>query len=213
MSTARRALHAQYPRPAAHSHVVEMNLPRGLMYALGGDRAVQVWYRDTTLSMVNYARLNVDSTLSMVAGVQFQPGREPAIVLLSPDAMHAQDRAYHRIRAGAWEASFPLLAAADSLQPDPRDVVFHGDNAGYRAFALLQLHRHDEAEAEARRALALTSTQRNGMTVLSMVFLLRGELDEALALADHLLRIDKSDASAQRLRAAILARKAAEQQR
>src|SRR5580765_7127094 len=72
MSLTRRALHASYPHAEPHAHVVEMNLPRGLMYAFGENRAVQVWYRDTTLSMVNFKHLNRDSTLSMVAGVQYQ---------------------------------------------------------------------------------------------------------------------------------------------
>jgi hypothetical protein len=213
MSITRRLLQGGCPQPSPHAHVVEMNLPRGLMYAFGGNSAVQVWYRDTTLTMVNYTRLTEDSTLSMVAGVQYQPGEPTPIVLLPPDALRAQDRAYRRITASQWTAGFEPLALADSLTPDPRFVVFHADNAGYRAFALVELNRYDEAEAEARRALALASTQRNGMNVLSMVLLLRGRLDEALALADHLLRLEPDRISAQRLRAAILARKAAEQGR
>ena len=187
-----------------------MNLPRGLIYAFGGDRAVQVWYRDTTLSMVNYARLNHDSTLSMVAGVQFQPNVAPQIVLLSPDAMRAQDRAFRQISAGHWAAGFAPLALADSLTPDPGYVVFHGDNAGYRAFALLQLNRYPEAEAEARRSLALNPTGRNGLLVLGSLLGMRGQFDEALEKVDHLLRLEPGEASAQRLRAAILAKRDAE---
>jgi tetratricopeptide (TPR) repeat protein len=205
MALTRRALHAQYPHAEPHAHVVEMNLPHGLMYALGGNRAVQVWYRDTTLSMVNFQRLNADSTLAMVAGVQFQPRSTTPIVLLPPDAMREQDRAFRRITAGQWDASFAPLAVADSLTPDARDVVFHADNAGYRAFALLQLHRYDEAEAEARRSLALIPTERNALLVLGSALAMRGRFDEALEPVDHLLRLDPGEASAQRLRASIVA--------
>jgi tetratricopeptide (TPR) repeat protein len=180
------------------------------MYALGGDRAVQVWYRDTTLSMVNFTRLAQDSTLSIVAGVQFQPRAEPAVVLLSPQAMRAQDRAYRRIVADLWDASFEPLALADSLTPDPRFVVFHADNAGYRAFALLHLHRYPEAEAEARRSLELVRTERNGLLVLGSVLAIQGRFDEALEHIDHLLRIDSSNQMAQRLRANIIARPGAQ---
>jgi hypothetical protein len=213
MSIARRELQAQYPRPDAHAHVVEMNLPRGLMYALGGDHAVQVWYRDTTLALVNYTRLNQDSTLSMVAGVQYQPGEPTPIVLLPPEAIRAQDRAYRRIFADQSAAALEPLACADSLTTDPRYVQFHADNAGYRAFALVQLNRYDEAEAEARRALALVPTQRNGLNVLGTVLLMRGRFDEALKQVDHLLQLEPGQPAAQRLRAAILARRAAEQRR
>jgi len=210
MALTRTALHQRYPEAPPRAHVVEMNLPRGLIYAFGGDRAVQVWYRDTTLSMVNYARLNHDSTLSMVAGVQFQPNVAPQIVLLSPDAMRAQDRAFRQISAGHWAAGFAPLALADSLTPDPGYVVFHGDNAGYRAFALLQLNRYPEAEAEARRSLALNPTGRNGLLVLGSLLGMRGQFDEALEKVDHLLRLEPGEASAQRLRAAILAKRDAE---
>jgi hypothetical protein len=213
MSLTRHALQVQYPHAAPHAHVMEMNLPRGLMYALGGDRAVQVWYRDTTLTMVNYARLNQDTTLAMLAGVQFQPAIEPAVVLLSPEEMRAQDRAYRRISSGAWEASVEPLARADSLAADPRYVVFHADNAGYRAFALLQLHHYDEAETEARRSLALVRTERNGLLVMSSVLAIKNRWDEALENVEHLLRLDPANASAQRLRTNIVARRDAERAR
>ena len=210
MALTRRALQAQYPHAAPRSHVVEMNLPHGLMYALGENRAVQVWYRDTTLSMVNFKQLNQDTTLSMVAGVQFQPGAPTPIVLLPPEAMRAQDRAYRRIVASQWAASFAPLALADSLTPDPGYVVFHADNAGYRAFALLQLFRYVEAEAEARRSLALVPTSRNGLLVLGSALATRGRWDEALENVEHLLRLDPGNTSAQRLRGNILARREAE---
>jgi tetratricopeptide (TPR) repeat protein len=209
MALTRGALHAQYPHAAPHAHVVEMNLPRGLIYALGENRAVQVWYRDTTITMVNYTRVNQDSTLAIVAGVQFQPNVEPAVVLLSPGMLRAQDLAFRRIQGGGWEASLEPLAHADSLASDPHYVVFHADNAGYRAFALLQLHRYAEAEAEARRALALVPTQRNSLLVMSSALAVQNRWDEALENVEHLLRLDPGNASAQRLRANIVARRGA----
>jgi len=145
--------------------------------------------------------------------VQYQPGQATAIVLLPPEAIRAQDRAYRRIFADHSAAGLEPLAFADSLTPDPRFVVFHADNAGYRAFALVQLDRYDEAEAEARRALALVPTQRNGLNVLGTVLLMQGRFDEALQNVNRLLQLEPGQASAQRLRASILARRAAEQRR
>jgi hypothetical protein len=65
-----------------------------------------------------------------------------------------------------------------------RATSFHADNAGYRAFALLQLHRHAEAEAEARRSLLLSSTERNALLVMAPA---RdpGRWDDALEHIDH----------------------------
>jgi len=207
MAETRRELHARYPTAAHHAHVVEMNLPRGLLYALGGDRAVQVWYRDTTLAMVNFTRVDEDTTLAMIAGVQYQPRPRSGaqVVVLSPDAMRAQDLAYRRIEQSEWEASLIALDRADSLTPDPRYEVFHGNNAGYRAFSELQLHRTAEAEAEARRALSIEHVDRNALRTLALALAIEGRLDEALAQVDHLLRIDPHDALAIAQRANIVA--------
>jgi tetratricopeptide (TPR) repeat protein len=210
MVETRTALKSSYPRAPARSHVVEMNLPHGLLYALGGDHAVQVWYRDSTLSMVNFTRVSEDTALSLVAGVQYQPKAATQIVILSPQAMRAQDLGYRLIRRGQWAASLEAIDKADSLAPDPNCEIFHGNNAGYRAFAWLQMHRYAEAEAEARRALTLDKVDRNGMRTLASSLAIQGRLDEALREADHLLRVDPSDASTRALRANIVAARRAQ---
>ena len=205
MSETRHALRGGYPTASPHATLIEMNLPHGLIYALGGDRAVQVWYRDSTLKMANFSALAEDSALVTVAGVQYQPSGSTQVVLLSPDAMRAQDQAYRALRVHRWLESVTALDRADSLTPDPRYVVFHGNNAGYRAFAWLQMGRTQEAEAESRRALSLDPLDRNGMLTLASALAGRGRLDEALVQVDHLLRIDPGQKSASDLRARIVA--------
>jgi predicted Zn-dependent protease len=186
-----------------------MNLPHGLIYALGGDRAVQVWYGDSTLKMANFSALADDSTLLTLAGVQYQPSGSSQVVLLSPAAMRAQDKAYRALRAHRWLASVAAVDRADSLMPDPRYVVFHGNNAGYRAFAWLQMGRTSDAMAESRRALSLDPLDRNGLLTLASALAATGQLDEALVQVDHLLRIDPGQPSARDLRARIVATQAA----
>jgi tetratricopeptide (TPR) repeat protein len=205
MSETRRLLRADYPRAPSHATLIEMNLPHGLSYALGGDRAVQVWYRDSTLRIANFGALADDSTLVTVAGVQYQPAGASQVVLLSPAAMRAQDDAYRALRAHRWPESVAAVDHADALLPDPRYVVFHGNNAGYRAFAWLQMGRTAEAEQESRRALSLDPTDRNGLLALASALASRGRLDEALVQVDHLLRIDPGQPSARDLRARIVA--------
>jgi tetratricopeptide (TPR) repeat protein len=205
MSETRQALRAGYPTAAPHATLIEMNLPRGLIYALGGDRAVQAWYRDSTLKMANFSALADDSALVTVAGVQYQPSGTSQVVLLSPDAMRAQDQAYRALRFHRWLESVAAVDRADSLTPDPRYVIFHGNNAGYRAFAWLQMGRAQEAEAESRRALSLDPLDRNGLLTLASALAGRGRLDEALVQVEHLLRIDPGQKSASDLRARIVA--------
>ena len=209
MALTRRALRTGYPVAEHHASVVEMNLPHGLIYALGGDHAVQVWYRDTTVRMVNFTRLARDSALAMVAGVQFQPDASVQIVLLSPDAMRTQDLAYRHLLAHRWEAALAALDRADALEPDTLHRVFRGNNAGYRAVALLNLDRMAEAEAQARRSVSLDDTDPNGLRTLATVLALRGRYDDALAEADRLLSLDPNEPSVLRLRESILHARAA----
>ncbi len=189
MNETRSELARRYPSAAQHSNLMVMNLPRSLSYALGGDRAAQVWYRDTTLRTVSFTRLVADSALPMIAAVQYQPRGNPQIVLVSPDAMRAQDQGFRHIRAQRWGAGIQSLARADSLEPDASLTVFHGNNAGYRSLALLQLGRFTEAEREARRALTLYDRDDNARRVLGLVLIQLGRLDEAEA---HVLRMERA---------------------
>src|SRR5262249_59399925 len=110
-----------------------------------------------------YGALAADSTLLTIAGVQYQPEGEPQIVLLSPAAMRAQDQAYRQVTAHHWPEAIAGADRADSALADARYTVFHGNNAGYRAFALLQLGRTREAEAESRRAPPPGAPRPHGM--------------------------------------------------
>ena len=209
MRETRVALNREYPVAEQHAKLIEMNLPHGLLYALGGDHAVQVWYRDSTLRMVDFGRLANDSTLAALAGVQFQPRGTPQVLLLSPAAMRAQDQAYRQLRARQWTAGVTALDHADSLLPEARYRVFHGNNAGYRASAWLQMGRTEDALAESRRALLLDDLDPNAYRTLASALAIRGQLDEALAELEELLRIAPGDRSALALRARIQAARAA----
>ena len=181
MAETRTALAREFPDVSPATNLVTMNLPRGLIYALGGDRAAQVWYRDSTLRTVPFTRLAADSTMPMLAGVQYQLRAATQVVLLSPAAMREQDRGYRRLRDQHWLAGLAALARADSLEPDTSHRVFHGNNAGYRSLALLRLYRLDEAEREARKAIELDDRDKNGHGTLATVLLAKGRIAEATA--------------------------------
>ncbi len=205
MAETRRALRREYPTAESHTNLVAINLPRGLSYALGGDRAVQVWYRDSTLRIVTFRRLAADSALAMLAGVQFQPRADVQVVLLSPAAMRAQDQGYRQLQARNWTAAVEALARADSLEPDADHRVFHGNNAGYRSLALLQAGRTMEAEREARQALTMEDRDPNAYLVLASALALQGRLDEAAALAVRIESIYAGEPWVEDLRANIAA--------
>jgi Flp pilus assembly protein TadD len=148
-----------------------------------------VWYRDTTLRTVTFTRLVADSTLPMLAGVQFQLRSPTQVVLLSPEAMREQDRGYRHLQAHQWAAAVASLVRADSLEPDPAHQVFHGNNAGYRSLAYLQLRQVADAEQDARRAFALDERDKNGGRVLVSSLMIQGRLPEAAAALVQVERI------------------------
>jgi hypothetical protein len=207
MADSRHALTRAFPHPAHGAHIMTGNLPHGLIYALGGDRAVQVWYRDTTLATTTFARLDADTTLAVTCFLQYQPGAREQLVVLGIDGLRAQLRAYRQLRAGAPEAALVSLALADSLAPDERFEVFHGNNAAYRAQACLALGRVDEAEREARRALELDDHDLNAWSATSRVRIARGDLDGAIAAVKELLDRQPGNAQAMQLLRQLEARK------
>ena len=194
MREARMALHEHVPKPPAHAYLVEANFPRGLLYALGGDHAVQVWYRDSTLHVLNAARFRATSTLPAVAVIQFQPDRpRREIVILPPDALRLQDLAYHTVLAGNDAAALPIIARADSLAPDTSLIVFHGNNAGMRALALSHMQRLEDAEREARRALSFYPIDYNARVTLAAVLIIHHQFDEAGRVLASLQRTHAGD--------------------
>ena len=188
MSEARHALTRECPRPGPGERIMTGNLPHGLIYSLGGDRAFQAWYRDTTLTTTTFAKLDADTTMAVACYLQYQPNAREQLVVLGIEGLRAQLRAYRQIRAGALEAALVSLEHADSLAPDPRFEVFHGNNAAYRAMALLRLGRFEEAEREARVALELDDRDPNAWTASVMARRARGDIPGAIALVRELLR-------------------------
>jgi len=207
MADSRHALTSEFPHPAHRELIMTGNLPHGLIYALGGDRAVQVWYRDTTLATTTFARLDADTTLAVTCYLQYQPNARERIVVLGIDGLRAQLRAYRQLRAGAPEAALVSLALADSLAPDERFEVFHGNNAAYRAQACLVLGRVDDAEREARRAIELDDRDPNAWFATSRVRMARGDLEGAIAAVQELLDRQPGNAQAMLLLRQLEARK------
>jgi tetratricopeptide (TPR) repeat protein len=205
MLETRRALHERHATLPHGAIVVQQNLPYALEYALGGDRALQVWYRDPTLRWERFEAFRADRSMEVETIVQFQPDERRAIALVDPGAARAQVDAYDALVAGRWMEAIAILDRADSLQRDPAARVFLASNAARRAFCLGVLGRVADAEAEARRGLALRRTETNARFVLAMSLAEQRRYDEADAQLDTLLAIAPGDSGAIDLRARIAA--------
>ncbi|HEV2105511.1 MAG TPA: tetratricopeptide repeat protein, partial [Candidatus Eisenbacteria bacterium] len=209
MRETRGALRARFPTLPRGARVVETNLPHGLVYALGGDRALQVWYGDPTLRLLHFAEFDRDLAQPVAAVVQFQPHAPREIVLLPPDAVRAQQRGYRALVAGRYPEALAELARADSLEPDPAARVYRGDVAGLRAMTLARLGRWDEVEPTARTALGLNPDDPNARYVLAARLAQRGRFADAGRELDTLLAQNPGSRPARRIRAQLDSARAA----
>ena len=144
-----RALRAARPRLAPGAVVVPHAFPRLTAAMWDPQAALQTWYADTTLCWRSFADFARDPRARVDAIVEYQPGVDPAMAVVEPDAMRAVLGPYPD--PAAWLAA---LDAADATQGDRNARVFLGLLAGRRAEQLAALG-DPRAEAQAERAVAL----------------------------------------------------------
>jgi hypothetical protein len=200
MRDIRTALHQRYPTLPRGARVVQQNLPHGAEWAFGGDHALRVWYRDSTLRWMRFERYRSDPAQDVATIVEFQPGSAPAVALVDPAAMRELLRAYDLLAAQRYRESIAGFARAESLQRDPDARVFHAIAASRRSFDFVRLEQWPEAEAEARRAVRISPADPDARYVLALGLAgLRREA-EADAQLDTLLALSPGDGDALALR-------------
>jgi hypothetical protein len=129
-------------------------LPRLSEYAFIGDKALQVWYRDTTLRWITAAEITAHPERPLATIVEFEPDRAMQAVIVEPEAWRRCMEAANLSKVGQFAAALTALDAADSLQRDRDADVFLGLINGMRGRLLVALDRYDEAEAAARAGMA-----------------------------------------------------------
>ena len=209
MEDTRIALRSRFPSLPPGSRVGQHSFPLSAVYALGGDHALQVWYRDTTVHWSHYEDYKENPVQSVATIVEYQPHRAPQIVLVEPPAMGAFGEAMASLRRGDWAGMMVLLGRADSLQRDRNAVVFLATVGAKRALGHFELGRLDEAEREAQRAAELWSDNFDSGYVLASVALARGHLEEAERLAFQALGKRPNDQGTRELLARVRAQRQA----
>jgi hypothetical protein len=205
MADMRGTLTARFPTLPHGARVGQNYLPPSTIYALGGDHALQVWYRDTTLRWVTFEEYSRHPDPRLAAIVQYEPHHEPPVALIEPAAMRAMVSGTGHMQENRWPEALADFAAADSLQTDRQAVVFRGTVASKRALGLLATGDGMAAAREAVRALALWPENSDSRYVLASVALQRGLLDIAEAQLDTLLAASPGDRGAQDLMSRIKA--------
>jgi len=199
----RVALQHGVPVPPHGSRVCLHYLPRLAEYAMKGDASLQSWYRDTTLAWVGYSDFRADTTLPIVAVVEYQPEMTPSVALVDPGAMRGLFAATHHLEAGDTPAALGDLDRALAEQRDEGARVFLGTVTSKRAVCLLELGPPDAAERDSARALAIWPDNLDSRYVIASVLAGRGQFTEAEAQLDTLLAANPNDQGAMDLLAKV----------
>lgn len=188
MREMRTALRERHPAPPPGAGFAQHNLPRATEYALGGSRALQVWYRDTTLRWFRFNQVEAGAGSVPLDMVAFEPERpERPISFVAPRAAVALLYAVRLSESRRYEESLAWAARAESALTDTGAAVVRSSAAAIRANALAARGDLAAAEAEASRSLALYSRNSDASFLLGVLRLAQGRLDEAERHLRHAL--------------------------
>ena len=208
MVETRGALRRDLPHLAPHAVVAETDMPLEVLYAFGEGRALQAWYRDTTLRWVRGEEAERDTPADLAGVVQFQLHGRPQVAVVDPQALRRMIAVAEDIGRGDWNAVLAHTAAADSLQRDTAALAFRASIAARRAYALDALGRHEEAVAQARLAARLAPEDRRARLTLISALILAGDTTAAETEIGYADRLFPSDPLVERLRGLLHAARA-----
>jgi len=181
MRATRGALTEAFPTLPRGAVIAQQNLPLGVEYAFGGDHALQVWYRDSTLHWIRFESFVSDPAAPVTAIVQAEPGHEPPVAIVHPEAMRALFRGQSLVREGRYAELLTELDHADSLQRDTCAVSYRLVSGALRAHALTATGHPAPAESVATRLVALEPGAALPRQVLVESLIAGGRLDAAQA--------------------------------
>jgi tetratricopeptide (TPR) repeat protein len=200
MRETRGALARHRPTLPPGARVGLLRPPLHAEYAYGRDLALQCWYRDTTLRLLRWEEFRGWTERRLDAVLEFDEVARPQMRWVEPEAMRLYAVAASLPERDAWQAALDTLARAEALQSDREAHGFLGRVRGLRAFCFLGLGRTEDAEAEARRSLALWPEGGDARYTLAAVLAYSGRPEEARGHLDTLLALHPGDRSGMALR-------------
>jgi hypothetical protein len=199
MRDTRTVLEARHPTLPSGATVVWHYFPNEAQYAFGGDRALQAWYRDSTLRWQSFSDYGRDPDRTPAAIVEFEPERTPQAARVDPAAMRAMLLGTALVKRAQWDSARVAIDRAESLQTDPAAAVFLASVIAKRALYFVNFDSLDAAERDARRALALWKRNPDSRYVIAKVRIRQGRLADAEAELDTLLAEHPDDRGTARL--------------
>jgi len=206
MRATRRALAARYPTLPHGAIVVQENLPHQVEYALGGDRALQVWYHDPTLRWMRFDAWRAAPETPATVIVQGESHREPEVALLEPEAVRLLFLAHPLVEAHRLSEALVLLDRADALVSDTNAVKYRITSGSWRAYAWVETGRVREGTDLAAHILALEPRHQLARDVYALGLAKQDRLVEAVQQLEILRQLAPDDPAARSLQAQIEAR-------
>ena len=167
--------------------------------AFAHSKALQVWYRDTTLQWEEGQGLEAETRIPLAA-LEFHAEGPAQIVRVAHAALGEMTAAKLAMRREEFPLALARFARADSLQADREATVFLAQVAGKAALCHLVLDRTAEAEREARRSLAMWRNGPDARYVMAVLLADRGERMEAIAQLDTVVSLYPFDRASRILR-------------
>ena len=185
MLEARTTLRHEYPTLKRGAHVAMLHPPFMADYA-SGDKALQVWYRDSTLRWVRWEEMAQDDARTLDAAMEFQEHAKPPFRRVEPAALRTLFASRELVRADRYAEAADSLALADSRLTDPEAHHVRGRIWGLRAWCLASSGRVREAESLARASLAIAPENADGHLTIAAMHNGRSEWRQSLAHLDTL---------------------------
>jgi hypothetical protein len=200
MRDTRLMLKSHYPTLPHGAIVGQHYLPRLAEYAYGGSKALQVWYRDSTLGWMRYADFIAHPQTPLVVIAEYQPRYPPQMAPVNTVAMRHFLAGLDSMNHHNWNFALGALAQAESLQHDTSARVFRGEIWGERATCLMFMHNVKDADYWARRGLTMWHENLYAHFALGALAYEAGNFDEAAIRLDSALSLNASFGAAKNLR-------------
>ena len=205
MREARVALRHEFPVLPKGARVAMLHPPFMADYA-AGDRALEVWYRDSTLRWLRWEQMADREARSLSGALEFQEGATPQFRRVEPEALRLFFVAAKLDRAERWQAALDTLQRANALQGDREAHHFLGRILGLEGWCQGGLGRLPEAERLAHASLALDLENADGHLTLAELHNGRSEWKQTLAQLDTLLAWYPGYEAAVKMRQGVLER-------
>lgn len=185
MIEARTTLKREFPELPHGAGVAMLHPPFMADYA-GGDRALEVWYRDPTLHWVHWEQMAAAEARSLSGALEFQEETTPQFRRIEPEALRLLFVAGKLDHGEQWQLALDSLQRADALQLDRSASHFLGRVYGLEAWCLGALGHLPEAERTARKSLVISPENADGHLTLAALQNGRNEFAQSLAQLDTL---------------------------